>query len=145
MQQLKTITKNPYIEFKEKQSKILNNFPQFFAFSNEQFKEGLKKLNVTEKDILSTGYGGFIKKTDKENYLKMFKDSDKSLKELFKDDDFLYNAFKYELGNHEFIITYDFEDTLSVLGFEYNKLTERELNILEKAKSDYIEQSEENE
>lgn len=138
--ELETI--KPYVEFKQNQENVLNKFPQFFAFSEEQFKEGLKKLNTTKKDIISTGYGGFIKKTDKNAYLKMFERFNDTLKESLKDDTFLYNALKYELGNHEFVITYDYEDTLSIFGLKYNKLTKRELDILEKAKNDYLENTE---
>ena len=57
-----------------------------------------------------------------------------------KNDKFLFQAFRYELGNHEFCITYDPEDTLRTLGLELKDIEEegRIQNIYEKARSDYI-------
>jgi hypothetical protein len=138
MQQLKTAEENIYLKFKKERENIINNFPQFFAFSDEQIEEGLKKLKTTKEDIISTGYGGFIKKSDKKAYLKMLEDGNKKLNDNLKNESFLYCALRYELSNHEFIITYDYEDTLSVFGLEYDKLTKKQLNILEKAKEDYL-------
>lgn len=129
---------NPYLEFKSQQEKVLSKFPQFFAFNENQFNEGLKKLGTTKKDILGTGYGGFIRKTDKECYLKMFEEIDKALNEKLKDEYFLYCAFRYELNNHEFIITSDYDDTLRVFGLQYDKLTKKQLKVLEEAKTDYL-------
>lgn len=130
--------KNIYLEFKEEVEKEINDFPCFYAFSEEQLKEGLKKLKTNKGNICSIGYGGFIRKSDKEAYKKMWDDLNKKEKELLKDKEFLFQAFRYELANHEFCITYDYEDALSVFGLEYEDLTEEQLNILEKAKEDYL-------
>jgi len=136
----KTVLKklNKYTDLKEKHTKIVNKFPQFFAFSNEQLEKGLKKLNVTKEEICSTGYGGFIRKIDKKAYGDMWLKISKETEEAQKDDLYLFQAFLYELANHEFCITCDYEDTLSSLGFEYEKMTKRELEILKKAKSEYL-------
>ena len=128
---------NKYIKLKTKHEKIVNKFPQFFAFSDEQFKEGLKKLKTTKTEIRSIGSGGFIRKSDGKDYLIMVEQINKESKEALKDDDYLYQGFLYELGNHEYIITYDYEDTLSCFGLEYSNLTERQSKILEKATKDY--------
>ena len=55
-----------YIDLSSRQQKEWNDFPMFFAFSQEQFSEGLKKFNVTKKDIYSIESGGFIRKSDSE-------------------------------------------------------------------------------
>ena len=108
---------NKYIALKNKHEKVLNNFSQFFAFSEEQLQDGLKKLNTTKENICSTGYGGFIRKSDKEAYLKMFELMNKESEEALKDEEYLYNGFRYELANHEFCITYDYEETLNCLNW----------------------------
>ena len=43
---------NRYVELKRRQEKEVNEFPMFFAFSKEQFSEGMKKLGLEpdEKD-----------------------------------------------------------------------------------------------
>ncbi len=130
--------KNRYLLQKDKHQKMINNFNMFFAFSNEQLEEGLKKLNTTKNNIISIDFGGFIKKEDKENYLNMLKVMNKESEESLKDDIFLYEGFRYELANHEFCITYDFTDTLEVFGLEEDKLTEKQNNILFKARKDYL-------
>jgi len=130
--------KNRYLLQKDKHQKMINNFNMFFAFSNEQLEEGLKKLNTTKDNIISVDFGGFIKKEDKEDYLNMLKVMNKESEESLKDDIFLYEGFRYELANHEFCITYDFTDTLEVFGLEEDKLTEKQNNILFKARKDYL-------
>ncbi len=130
--------KNRYLLQKDKHQKMINNFNMFFAFSNEQLEEGLKKLNTTKNNIISIDFGGFIKKEDKEDYLNMLKVMNKESEESLKDDIFLYEGFRYELANHEFCITYDFTDTLEVFGLEEDKLTEKQNNILFKARKDYL-------
>jgi len=130
--------KNRYLLQKDKHQKMINNFNMFFAFSNEQLEEGLKKLNTTKDNIISIDFGGFIKKEDKENYLNMLKVMNKESEKSLKDDIFLYEGFRYELANHEFCITYDFTDTLEVFGLEEDKLTEKQNNILFKARKDYL-------
>ena len=111
--------KMKYHEFKEKQSKELNDFPMAFAFSDEQYKKALQKLNVKEEEakekLFSIPGGGMIRKSDSEAFNNMFKKHNSELQEASKNDDFLINAIEYELGNHEYCITYDPDDTIAVL------------------------------
>lgn len=105
-----------YIEYKDEFEKTVNDFPMMFAFSNEQLEQGKKQLGVTDnKDLISIGNGGFIKKTDKQAYLDMVDDLKEKLDQGLNDDEFLYEAFLYELGNHEYCITYDLTDILDTL------------------------------
>jgi len=128
---------NKYTKLKSTHEKMINKFPQFFAFDDEQFKEGLLKLKTTKEEILSTGYGGYIRKSDRMNYGKMWVQINKESSEALKDDKYLFQAFRYELSNHEYCITYDYEDTLNCLGLKYADLTEQQRNILENATKDY--------
>ena len=106
-----------YIEYKDEFEKTVNDFPMMFAFSNEQLEQGKKQLGVSDnKELLSIGDGGFIRKTDRQAYLDMVDDLKEKLQQgLFNDDEFLYEAFLYELGNHEYCITYDLTDMLDTL------------------------------
>lgn len=118
-----------YFEFKKKQENLINNFEGlFWAFSEEQFKNGVKKVNATpENKIVSIGAGGYILK----NKLKEFKDlnenNSKELKEKLKDKDFFYDAVLYELDNHEYCITGDESDALGTLGINENFINENNL------------------
>lgn len=121
---------NAYKEMKDRHGKEVNDFPMFFAFSNEQFDEGMKKLGLEPDDkdqICSTGYGGFIKKADSKKYNEMFIRFAQERKAAIEADQtgegFIYDMFDYELANHEYGYTRDVSDALGALG-----LTVEEVN-----------------
>lgn len=129
---------NSYKVLKEKQQKEVNEFPMVFAFSNKQFDEAMEKLGLKSTDtdkIFSIGLGGFIKKEDSVKLQEMMNRHDKEIKEAMQDDQFAYDAFYYELGNHEFIITYDTDDAICALGYTPTEINnnKRLLDILKKA------------
>ena len=129
---------NKYEKLRAKHSKEVGNFPMFFAFNEEQLKEGLKKLNTTKNNILQIGCGGLIRKEDKTKYFDMIKQQYAEDTEAIKDDEYVYQMFKYELANHEYCITYDYTDTLESLGLDFDKLDNRMKKLLLKAKEDYL-------
>jgi len=131
---------NSYIKFKEKKQKEVDNFPIFYAFNNKQLEDNLKKLGVNKKDIVSIGYGGFIKKADRHAFYKMFDEHKKEFDEQVKSDEFVYNMFQYELANHEYCITYDINDTLDALDLTLEQINEdkRLFELLTRAKKDYL-------
>lgn len=60
-----------YQEMKKRQEEELTKIPKKFAFTDEQFKQGMKELGLNENDtdkIVGIGAGGFMKKTDVEDY-----------------------------------------------------------------------------
>lgn len=134
---------NKYLKLKKSQEKRVNDFPQFFAFDNSQFEEGLKKLGVTKEEILNSGYGGFIRKSDKEAYKNMWVEIDNELNEALKDEVFLFEAFRYELANHEYSYTYDETPALNCLGLRLETLTDKQKEILKKATEKYLKDVEE--
>lgn len=111
-----------YNQFKKRHSEEMNNFEEiFFAFSNQQFKEGMEKLGLNEKDtqkVYSIGNGGIILKEKAKEFHAMINRFSNELKENLKNDDFLLDALSYELANHEYCITYDLTDTLDCLELE---------------------------
>ena len=131
-----------YREFKERKQKEFNTLPLMFAFSNEQFEEGKKKLCVKDdKELVSIGGGGFIKKVDAHLLDEMINRHNKEYEELMQNDEFVYSAFYYELGNHEFCITLDPTDTLDALCLTVEEMRDnpRLMKIFLKAKRDYLE------
>jgi hypothetical protein len=112
-----------YSELKKKHSDELNAFPMFFAFSNKQFDEGMKKLGLTPEDkgkLCKIPGGGFIRKEDATKLSDMFAAQDKEMKNLIASDTtgegFIYDMLNYELANHEYCITMDFDPALNALG-----------------------------
>lgn len=56
-----------YVQMKERHQKEVNEFPMMWAFNNDQFAQGMKKLGLQETDtdkIYRIAPGGFIRKTD---------------------------------------------------------------------------------
>jgi hypothetical protein len=113
---------NKYLELKNKMQKEVDNFPMVFAFSNEQFKEAMEKLGLTENDtdkIYSIGGGGYIRKTDSEAFGELIERHEKEMQaEIDKDETgegFIKDMFYYELCNHEYSYTRDTESTLDAL------------------------------
>lgn len=131
-----------YMELKSKHERMVNDFPMGFAFSDKQFKEAKEKLGVkNNKELLSLGSGGFIRKADNEAYGKLLISITKDTAEAIQDDDYLYQGFLYELGNHEFCITGDPESTLDCfnLTIEEVQSDKRLLRIFTGAKREYLE------
>jgi len=113
------VMKEKYIVFKERQQAEFNDFPMAFAFSNIQFIEAMKKLGLTPEDtdkVVSMPSGGILRKTDAAKYGTMNRRHRTEFTEAMKDPAFAYEAFVYELQNHEYSYTYDVTDTLEALG-----------------------------
>lgn len=131
---------NKYKLMKENHQKEVNEFPMFFAFSQEQFAEGMKKLGLdpNEKDKICPigSSGGFLLKSDVKKFKEMMDRHDKELKDTMSNDDqFIFDMFDYELGNHEYVVTYDPTDAIYALGLTETEVQndERLYNALTKA------------
>lgn len=108
-----------YLQMKERHREELESFPMMFAFSKEQFAEGMKKLGLEPTDtkkICSVGGGGFIRKTDGDALGDLFEKFHAEEAEARKSDEYLLQMFSYELNNHEYCYTWDVVPTLSSLG-----------------------------
>lgn len=122
-----------YTDLKNKHRKEVNEFTGiFFAFSNDQFREGLAKLNLPEGEkVVRIGGGGYIRKDRVQAFTDMFKRHDEERKQIKKDRKLLLDALAYELRNHEYGYTRDLEPALEVLDL---KLEDIPADILTKAK-----------
>ena len=136
-----------YEELKNLQEKEINNLPLHFAFGNKQLEEkanelGFKNVEELTKNVTGIGAGGFVLNKDFNKVMETFKRQAEEIQKLIDlDDEFLESAFEYELGNHEYIITYDITDTLRALSISYQEFSnsERMQKIMEKAKNKYLE------
>jgi hypothetical protein len=68
---------NSYLRLQQKIQKDINTFPMFFAFSNEQFDKGLKKLGVKKQDLVTIPGGGFIRRADGDRFTAMVRSHDR--------------------------------------------------------------------
>ena len=143
---------NKYQILKEQQQKEFNKLPIVFAFSKEQFKEAMKKLNLQETDInqiVALSGGGYIKKTDIPKYQDLITRHKKEIEEKISEDKtgdgFIKDMFLYELINHEYGYTREIDETLNALGISIYELKDnnRLLAGLELAKKEIIDNEKE--
>lgn len=133
-----------YLQLVNTHQQEINDFPIMWAFSDEQFAEGMQKLGLKETDtdkIYSVSNGGFVRKDSWRAFEMMIMRHERERAEAFKDDEFAYDAFLYELANHEFCITYEYEPTLAALGLTEDDLrayNSRLYKIMIQAKNDYM-------
>jgi len=111
-----------YIELKNKQQKEADSFfneNAFFAFDTSQFEKGVTQLNLGmdtyASSLINIGCGGYVLKSKMSDMEEMFKRQKAELKNFQKDNTALIEAIVYELGNHEFCITCDTTEALTVL------------------------------
>lgn len=113
---------NLYNQLRDKQQKEYNAFPVGFAFNKQQLEQQLVELGLQPTDtdkVIGIGYGGFIRKTDKQAYIEMLERHKKERELAVKSDKdgsgFIKDMFSYELANHEYGYTGDLTDTLESL------------------------------
>ena len=127
-----------YLEQKQRHQKEIDDFPMFFAFSEKQLNEGLEKFGATTKEIARIPGNGFIRKTDVRMFGDLLLRLNLELETALKDDDFLTDAIRYELGNHEYCITYDAAPTMDCLRIDLETADERVIKCFKEAREDYL-------
>lgn len=120
---------NAYIEMKNRHQQEVNALPIKFAFSDKQFEDGMRELGLKPTDtdkVYSLIGNGFYRKTDAELIHGTFQRHQKEREEAIAADKdgtgFLFHMFRYELGNHEYCITYDCEDAVNACGYTYEEV-----------------------
>lgn len=132
-----------YREMRTRHQAAFNNFPCFFAFSDKQFEEGMTKIGAaSEAELYATGSGMFYRKTDAPRLHELIETNQKELHDaLYGNTDFLYEAVRYELANHEFCITGHWGEALEALGLTYQEIrgNARLWPVCRQAATDYLD------
>ena len=115
---------NRYADLKQRQQEEFNAFPMQYAFSNQQFAEGMAALGLEPTDtdkIYKAPGGGFYRREDSQRLNEMMERFDRELSEAIAadktGDGFIFEMFLDELDNHEYGYTGDTEETLYALGY----------------------------
>ena len=115
---------NRYAELKQRQQQEFGTFPMQYAFSNQQFAEGMAALGLKPADtdkIYKVPGGGFYRREDGSRLKTMMDRFDQELNEAVAGDKtgdgFIYEMFLYELENYEYGCTMDLSETLDALGY----------------------------
>lgn len=104
MQNARTIKR--YRELRDEQSKVnVHRYDVFFAFSNSQFEEGLKKIRPLKdgEKLVRIGGGGFGTKDGAERLFKFYEEIDAKIKAECDPQE----VYFYEYNNNESMISYD--------------------------------------
>ena len=145
---------NKYREMRDKHQKEVDAFPMFFAFNENQFEEGMKKLGLgpddTDKIYKLGSTGGFYRKTDAAAFREMFERQRQERADAIAadktGDGFIYDMFDYELGNHEYGYTRDIGPALDALDLTVEEINadKRLLHGLNKARKEQADWWDEN-
>lgn len=141
---------NSYAVMKYAQQKEYNEFCKgkvFYAFNEEQFAEGMKRLGLTPDDtdkIYRDPYGGYILRSQAPARAALVKRLNSERQEHLKDYNFLKSAFRYELANHEYCVTYEYGDTFNALGMTFAQVKNDATlyKALLEARQDYLKNCE---
>lgn len=122
---------NRYANLKQRQQEEFNAFPMQYAFSKQQFTEGMAALGLTPADtdkICRAPGGGFYRREDGPRLKEMMDRFDRELQEAIASDrtgaGFIYEMFLYELESHEYGYTRDPEEALDALGYTWEQVQE---------------------
>lgn len=138
-----------YLDLKKKHEEELSNFPIAYAFNDQQLKDGLEKLGAEKSECVTVfGHGDIVKKTDAPRFIDMLKRHTEEIKEALRaDEEFAEAAFRYEMDNHEYAISYSAdEDVLGCFCISFKDLKEWGLEAAyrraRKAHMDYMHEIE---
>ena len=145
-----------YKAMKDRHQSEVNDFLKqfaFFAFSKDQFAEGMKKLGLRkgqEKKLCYLGYsGGYILKDHAAEFAGMMARLDQERAEAVADTEtgkeYALQMFRYELANHEYTYTFDVYETIEALGYSVDDINnnDRLLEALREAARQLREEAEE--
>ncbi len=113
-----------YQQIKQKRSDDTNalftTLGVFWAFSNEQFKEGLSKTTLLPGEKLADiGAGGYMPRHNYDALVQGMKAIEKTFKQAIKDAKARTEHILYELNNHECFYTGNIESACEALGDDY--------------------------
>ncbi len=108
-----------YIELQKRHADEIAAFPHAFAFNQVQLDEAREKLG---KNLVHIFAGLYIRISDYNAYKEMMERHNAETNEFLGQKENFIDALVYEMGNHEYIVTYDISEPLRALGvFELDK------------------------
>lgn len=119
-----------YKEMKDRQQAEINAFPFIWAFNENQFADGMRRLGLDPTadrgQIVHVGGGGYIRKADKKALEDLFAKHRRELQEAIAadktGDGFIYDMFYTELANHEYSYTMDLAEGIAACGLTVEQI-----------------------
>ena len=137
-----------YEAMQKRHQQEVNAFPMKWAFNNRQLEQGMRELGLNPSqtnEIVGIGGGSFIRRSDRQAFIDMFKRQNAEQKAALAaqktGDEYAYQMFLHELGNHEYVITGDLSDTLDACGLSAEQINNdpKLRRALARAIKDYME------
>lgn len=139
--------KQEYLDLKKQQEREFAEFPIAYAFNDKQLQEALEKLGATKEECVTVfGHGDIVKRTDAKALIKMLERHTQELKQKLKDDpDFAYEAFLYEMNNHEYAINWTADDdVLDCFSIDWDFIRKHGLQLAyDRARTQHFKNAEE--
>lgn len=143
---------NKYTEMNKRHQQEINALPLRFAFSDKQFNEAMNEWGLDpEKDmdkVCKIDFGGFCQKKDADLIHGTFKrhidELEAAIAEDKTGDGFIYDMWLYELDNHEYGYTMEFDETIEAMGYTVDEIMKNPAlkHGLEKAAAEIMERDE---
>lgn len=143
--------RNEYLELLRVQAKWFDHLMRgdyFQAKDDKQFREGMRSLGLDpDRDsdkVFSTGKGAYFKKEHEARIIKILDVFTDMINKAISLDEtgegYIYDMFRYELENNQYILTHDYTDTLRVCGLTMETVQNHPplRHGLEKATQDYL-------
>lgn len=107
-------------------NELFTSLGVFWAFGNDQFKEGLDKIIAkgilqSGEKLVNIGAGGFMPKSNFDKLTQGMKEITDTFKREIKETKARNEHILYELNNHEAFYTGTIESTLEALGEGYSE------------------------
>ena len=117
------VSMNAYKTMRDRHQKEIDAFPMQFAFTDEQFKTGMRNLGLSPNNADQVyrcgGTGGFYRRSDAPRFHEMFERHERERQEAIDadttGDGYIFDMFCCQLANHEYGYTFDLTDTLEAL------------------------------
>ncbi|MFR5990352.1 MAG: hypothetical protein ACLUGP_08190 [Faecalibacterium prausnitzii] len=119
---------NAYAEMKKRHQEEVNALPMYWAFSDEQFDQQLKRLGLTRNDtgrLCKTFGGGFCLASDAQMIADTLRGHRREMEEAISADEtgdgFIKDMFLSELSNHEYTYTCEVEETVEACALRWSR------------------------
>lgn len=139
--------RNEYLELKKQHEKEFGDFPIAYAFNDKQLEEALEKLGATREECITVfGHGDIVKRTDAKALIDLLENQREKMLQRIKDDpEFAYEAFLYEMDNHEYAINWSAdEDVLAVFSIDFGFIRKHGLQMVyDQARNQHMKNAQE--
>ena len=129
-----------YIELNKQAEERISALPIVWGFSDKQIRENAEAKGIAVTDLRAIGAGGYISIHDRKLVASAFSLNMKERDLWLLDMKNLEEAFLYELGNHEFCITYNDVEVWEAVGVSLEDHTVEQMDAYLSARRTYLSQ-----